>query len=800
MVHSDWQFRDGTSRVWHEAQVPGTVQEDLLRLGLLPDPFFATNEDSLTWVEEKNWIYKTNFSVPTAQLKHTDHKLVFHGLDTYAEVYLNGQQLLYANNMFRTWEVDVSRHLKENNELKIVFFSPILAGKTYMDGLPYTLPADNDAGDIKVMPVVRKAAFHFGWDWGPRIVTSGIWRPAELLSWTDLRVTDFHIEDEIDFLDDNAAIVSAVVEIEGQGQADLAYWVEGAQAETQLVKPGKQRLQFKIDKAERWWPSGQGAQPLYPLHIQLGDNQLTKKIGLRTAELIHEPDSLGTAFYFKINGRPIFAKGANYIPQRHLTNSLTKADYRKVLTTAVESNMNMIRVWGGGIYEEDYFYELCDSLGLMVWQDFMFANTIFPAQQAFMDNMLAEVRDNLNRLGHHPSIVHWCGNNEINVAWHNWGWQNTYSIIKKHQKQLYTNYNRIFLDSLPRIVKERYPLANYTHTSPISNWNASENFDHSSMHYWGVFHGEDPFEDYGKNIGRFNSEYGFQTFPNINVVKDYFMPAKFDLKDPLLDHRQKSYKGNRLIYKHIDDYYPEPTSLLELSYLSQLTQAKGIKMAITSHRLDYPRCMGTLYWQLNDCWPAVSWSSMDFNGQWRALHYAVRDGYAPLTIFPQVDDHNSVVKLINDGPESKKVSIFYLNETGETLMTYNDLDIGPREIQSHAIPRELLANANWIELVLEEGQSKQSKIVINPDIKLVPITSENLKMELITEEGECYLQLESTELVQSLYLHSNKAINLSNNFFDLIPGRPYTVSLTSLDGQMLEIGDIGYICLNNLSD
>jgi beta-mannosidase len=795
-LNDNWQFREGTASLWQAAQVPGTVQEDLLRLGQLADPFYGTNEDSLRWVEQKDWVYRTSFSVSAAQLEHSQHKLVFHGLDTYTAIKLNGQALLFTNNMFRTWEVEVGHLLQMDNTLEIVLLSPIKVGKKYMDNLPYTLPADNDAGDIKVMPVVRKAAFHFGWDWGPRIVTSGIWRPIELLSWSELRITDFHIGDETDFRSDNSAIVPAIVSVDGCTSAELSYWVEGHPAQVVPIRSGNTEIQFQIPDAQRWWPNGQGDQPLYNLHIQLGDNHLVRRVGLRTAELVHEPDSLGTAYYFKINGRPIFAKGANYIPQSHFTNQLSKADYRRLLTIAADSHMNMIRVWGGGIYEEDYFYELCDSLGLMVWQDFMFANTIFPVDEVFNDNMLAEVEDNVRRLGYHPSIIHWCGNNEINVAWHNWGWQDTYKIRSKHQKMLYNNYKRIFVDSLPHRLHSILPSANYTHTSPLSNWNGAENFDHSSMHYWGVFHGEAPFEDYGVNIGRFNSEYGFQTFPNINVIKKYFNPQEFDLEDPLLDHRQKSYKGNRLIYQHIDDYYPTPTNLLELSYLSQLTQAKGIEMAISEHRLDFPRCMGTLYWQLNDCWPAVSWSSLDYNGQWKALHYTVVEAYQPLTIIPDVTDNT--LHLINDGPTGQMVDIQYKDEKGVPLLSHYNLHLSAQEVMELPIAQELIDNHNWLEVTLNSEGDQVSKLIMNPHYSLIPIGDHNLEIDLDTSNEYSTLRLKSKVLIKDLYLFSDSSIHFSQNFFDLIPERTYEVRLTPLEGPSPSIDDIEYITINNL--
>ena len=804
-LNDGWTFREGTTASWYPALVPGTVQEDLIRLGQLPDPFIGTNEDSLVWVENKDWVYQTEFNLSTEQLEKKYHTLIFHGMDTYAEVFLNGNRILVADNMFRKWEVQVSDWLKPQNKLKIYFHSPIKKGQAYLDKLPYQLPTDNDAGEIKVAPVVRKAAFHFGWDWGPRIVTCGIWRPVELLSYDGARIKDMLVHDDIHYgvfeanehthdslVGRSYARVTADVHLEGNPfysfintYDDIFHWSSGSDSITQI--------HFTIVDPEYWWPNGLGQQKLYTLRCQLGEtghSAISKKIGLRKAELIHQPDSLGTSFYFKINGRPIFAKGANYIPQRHFTNSLTRKDYRDLLTTAAESNMNMIRVWGGGIYEEDYFYELCDSLGLMVWQDFMFANTIYPADEAFTDNILAEVRDNIQRLSHHPSIVHWCGNNEIDVAWHNWGWQKKYELKEKHQKILYDNYTKLFNTEIPEILYAELPSANYSHTSPLSNWGRQENYNHGSMHYWGVFHGEDPFEDYGKNIGRFNSEYGFQSFPNINVIEDFFHPKSFDLEDPLLAHRQKSYKGNRLIYKHLADYYPEPTSLLELSYLSQLAQAKGISMAIRAHRLDQPRCMGTLYWQLNDCWPAVSWSSLDYNGQWRALHYRVKEAYAPIACIVDMSKGKTELVFLNELLATEKLNYTILTLKGE-MLEQGELVVSSMDRISIDISH-LISDLSAVHIKMIHSGVESSQIHwIDQELELEePMIEMNLEQSL--------LRVSSKKLVKDLYLYSEDGYIFSSNFFDLLPGSTKEIKLSHPETKSFDISKIRYISYNNI--
>ncbi len=814
-IHEGWQFRQGTSAEWMKASVPGTVQEDLLRMNRMPHPFFDTNEDSITWVEKADWVYETSFSMPQSQLSKAHHLLSFKGLDTYAQVYLNGEQILYADNMHRQWEVDVHGKLVEHNTLKIIFHSPIKIGSAYMEKLPCELPAENDSGEIKVMPVVRKAAFHFGWDWGPRIVTMGIWRPIELLSFDGPRISKLRYIDFTQADDGTSATVYAEVGLSPEyASEDIKVKLSCTDMNDNIISSSTfeatsplTQLAFNIENPQLWWPRGHGEQPLYNLHVSLlynGQATSSKQIsiGLRTTELIREPDSIGTSFYFKVNGQPIFAKGANYIPQSHFINSLTEADYHRVIDDAVSANMNMIRVWGGGIYEEDIFYNLCDSLGIMVWQDMMFANTMFPVDTEFVDNMLEEVADNVMRLHHHPSIIQWCGNNEIEVAWYNWSWQKKFNIPKNYQKALKDQYDEVFMEKIPEIISQIIPNPNFTHTSPLSNWGKTENFNHHSMHYWGVFHGEDPFEDYAVNVGRFNSEYGFQSFPNISLIQKYFNPHVFDLKNPMLTHRQKSYKGNRLIYKHIKDYYTQPKDILSLSYISQLTQAKGIGYAIQSHRIQADRCMGTIFWQLNDCWPAISWSSVDVDGTWRALQYAARDAFEETTIFVETTDKDKTLYVINDTPSAfqatwkmtvyKDHNIILEKEGPVDLPAYSNLhyDLTPLD--------ETLSQGEYVKVELVNAHkhiSKTHMLILPRDLELEH-PGINMDWEAIPEG--LILRLKSENFIKNLYLYSSSEGSMKDNFFDLYPQQEHEVIIKTKVAPSKYFKTLKYYSLNQM--
>ena len=389
---------------------------------------------------------------------------------------------------------------------------------------------------------------------------------------------------------------------------------------------------FTIQHPQLWWPNGVGEPYLYnkTLSISLAKDTVISqdiRFGVRTVELVNEPDSIGTSFYFKINGDPIFAKGANYIPQDIFLTRVKDQQYRDLLTAAKDANMNMIRVWGGGIYEKDIFYELCDSLGLMVWQDFMFAGTMYPVDDAFLEEIEAEVEYQVNRLAKHPSIVIWCGNNEIDVAWHNWGWQDKYKYSEEVQEVLWSGYVKLFREKLPEWLQKHAPTMAYTSTSPLSNWGTAENFNHASMHYWGVWHGREDISAYNNNVGRFMVEYGMQSYPEMSTILKFAKEEDLSMESDVMKNRQKSYIGNGEILKHIHQHFGEPENFEDFVNKSQAVQAKAYQTAINAHRNSNGHCMGSLLWQLNDCWPGPSWSIIDYYGKPKQAYEAVKEGF-----------------------------------------------------------------------------------------------------------------------------------------------------------------------------
>lgn len=633
-LDSNWSFAKVGDSLFYPAKVPGQVHLDLLSNGLIGDPFWEDNELKQRWVEEEDWIYKTSVKIDNRVLSNERIELRFNGLDTYADVYLNEQKILSASNMFRSWTVDAKPFLGEGkNELKIVFHSPVEFNKAKVEGYPHKLPSGNEGSDIstKVSSFTRKAAYHFGWDWGPRFVTSGIWRDVTLTTWNHAIIRDLFTSTQS--LQADTAFMRSRFQIEASREGNYSLQIGDETISLNLEKGVNiVEYDFIVEHPQLWWTHDFGEPFMYSTEVKLYSKDdvvdtYTDKYGIRTIELVNQPDSIGTAFYFVLNGNEIFMQGANYIPQDVFLSRVTDNQYRTLLHAAKEANMNMLRVWGGGIYEEDLFYDLCDSLGILVWQDFMFAGSLYPDTKEFKENVKEEITQNIKRLRTHPCLAIWCGNNEIEVAWKNWGWQKQYGYSKSDSISIWKNYESIFLDLIPSLVSEHHPEAYYTSTTPLSNWGSAQNFNHGSMHYWGVWHGREPFENFSSNVGRFMVEYGFQSYPSISSLSQVIADTNLNLNSPSMAHRQKSFVGNGLILQHIEHYFDKPETFEEFVQRSQQTQAIGLQMAIEAHKRDQTHCRGTLFWQLNDCWPGPSWSVIDYYGQKKLAYDAVKQAF-----------------------------------------------------------------------------------------------------------------------------------------------------------------------------
>lgn len=632
---SNWEFRKATDSIWYPASVPGTVHLDLLENGIIEDPYREMNELKQRWIEKEDWIYRSTFSLSVDQLSEKNIEIICEGLDTYADVYINDSLVLQADNMFRQWNIDIRSIAQAQNSIQIYFHSPINYNKEKVRSHPYRLPSGNEPEEIedKVYSFTRKAAYHFGWDWGPRFITSGIYKPIKIHTWSDAQISDLHCETL--HISEHATKVKVSITVEADHYLSDSMHLSFADKHISFLPiKGKQIISdtLSIHNPKLWWCNGQGEPHLYHLEAKLlqADQLLdsaSTRYGIRSIEVVNEPDEIGTSFYFKLNGKPVFMKGGNYIPQDIFLSRVTDKQYRTLLQQIKDANMNMIRVWGGGVYEKEIFYDLCDEMGILVWQDFMFAGSLYPTDTAFLQNTKSEVEEQVTRLRRHPCIALWCGNNEIEVAWHNWGWQKQYGYDKKAEKILWKNYQKIFHQLIPETLFALDSSRHYTTTSPLSNWGTPENFKHSTMHYWGVWHGKEPFENFEKNVGRFMVEYGFQSFPSMSTLRQVIPDTSLYLQSPSMQHRQKSYIGNGMISKHIDQYFDTPKSFTEFVELSQKTQALGMKMAIDAHMNNQPHCMGTLFWQINDCWPGPSWSIIDYYGREKEAYEVVRERF-----------------------------------------------------------------------------------------------------------------------------------------------------------------------------
>jgi beta-mannosidase len=795
-LDSGWTFRQAGKEDWHRASVPGSVHTDLLANRLIEDPFYRDNEPKLQWIGKTDWEYRTTFDVPAALLRRRNVELVFGGLDTYATVYLNERPVLEADNMFRTWRVDAKPALKAGaNTLRVVFRSPINEILPRMKTLGYELPASNDQGE-KTSPHTRKAPYQYGWDWGPRFVTCGVWKPARLEAWDDARIESLRLVQNQ--LGKDSAQLTAEVEVESSGSSDAALVVEDPSdrrvAARQAVKlsPGRNRfaLKLSIPNPQLWWPAGLGPQKLYTLRARLtsGDksaDELSTRVGLRTLELRQQADAEGKSFTFVVNGVPVFARGANWIPADSFPERVTRERYRHLLESARDANMNMLRVWGGGYYESDEFYELCDELGLMVWQDFMFACSMYPGDEKFLESVRAEATDNVRRLRNHPSIVIWVGNNEVETAWQHWGWK------RNLPAKLWDDYKKIFHGVLPEVVAKEDPTRPYWPSSPSSN--LEEDSDSQRMgdvHYWEVWHASKPFDYYERQRPRFMSEYGFQSFPLVETVNAYTLPSDHDIQSPVMLAHQKHPRGNQLIREYMLREYPEPKDFESFLYASQVLQAEGIKVGAEHLRRIMPHNMGSLFWQLDDCWPVASWSSVDYFGRWKALQYYARRFYSPVLLSPHVEDGQVKLYVVSDrtGPLRAELRVRLLDFDGRALSdTSSPVEVSPLTSKSYrSLPVASLLQGKdpsnvfiYCEL-LAGGNTVSSNTLFFRPFKDLSLPAPHVSAVLARTRGLTSVLLSTDRLARGVYLSAEGLEgSFTDNFFDLLPGQRVAVGFRS---------------------
>jgi beta-mannosidase len=810
-----WRFRAVASAehpeatAWHPATVPGVVQTDLRKAGVIADPFFGDNEKRLQWIGNTDWEYTTEFTVSRATLAHRHLELVFAGLDTFADVELNGKPVLSANNQFRTWRVDAKTDLHEGkNTLRILFHSPTRVTTAVVEKLPYVLPGtgyetlDRAKGIYPVGHYMRKAPYAYGWDWGPRFVTEGIWRGVTLEGWDGAKVESLHLRQ--DSVTEERAV--GEVELRVDSDASTAAMVRlrvkdanGKELPARLmpvkldVGSNLLRIPLRIEHPQRWYPNGYGAQSRYTVaaEVVVGAKTVARaeiKTGLRSVELRRVPDQWGTSFTFVVNGIPVFAKGANFVPMDSFATDITDERRRALLTSARDVHMNILRIWGGGFYDSDSFYDLCDELGLMVWHDFMFGGAMVPGDKAFQDNVKAEADEQVARLSDHPSMVLWCGNNEVETAWHNWGDQIAFqkSVTPEQKERVWQDYVVMFRDILKCAVAHYGNGVAYWPSSPGSNFDdvpaGQENGD---THSWSVWSAGAPYQDYAKVRSRFVSEFGFQAMPDLQTVRS-FAGTEEDLASPVLQNHERFIKGFDRMQMYLKGEFKPAKDFASFVYLSQLEQAEAIKFGVERWRSLRPETMGTIFWQLDDCWPVASWASIDYYGRWKALQYYAARFYAPLLIVAEPNEKQLVLHVVSDEvkPRTATLRVRVMGFDG-TLVQEETRAVEVAALSSTVVApvelKKLDAAKSFAVLTLEQDGRTLARDTVYFKVSKELALPAVAVAHAIRPEGAGYtVELKSPVLARAVALSfgANDA-KFEDNYFDLLPGETRRIHVTT---------------------
>ena len=829
-LHEGWKFRQARLTNWYPATVPGVVHTDLLQNKIIEDPFFRLNERGLQWIDKEDWVYETCFTLAADMMRKENMELVFEGLDTYADVYLNDECILKADNMFRCWSIPVRQYIREeNNILKVYFHSPVKIDVPKWDALPYQYPASNDQSENgglfnkKISIFARKAGYHYGWDWGPRLVTSGIWRPVYIRAWSDLRINDVFIEQkevgagraviaghvELDADKDmNGVLVTITDEVTGRV---LGEWQADLKRGTNRVT-----VDFVLHKPKLWWSNGLGEPFLYRFRTDIiaGGELLdskTERVGIRSLKVVHQPDKDGHTFYIELNGRPVFAKGANYIPSDNFLPRVTPENYKRTILDAAGVNMNMLRVWGGGIYENDVFYDLCDEYGIMIWQDFMFACSMYPAEGALLDNIHQEAVDNVKRLRNHACIALWCGNNECQDAWLGWGWKcEIERQNKEYADKIWAQYRQQYHVTLPGVVREYAPGTFYWPSSPFAFEGEMSGTTDGDRHYWSVWHGKAPISDYDSEKSRFFSEYGFQSFPEFESVKRYApYPEDWDIRsEVMMSHQRGGDHANGLIETYLLNEYKKPRDFRAFLYMNHVLQGDAIKTAIESHRRQMPYNMGTLFWQHNDCWPVASWASRDYYGRWKAQHYYVRKAYDDILISSVVEGDDLIVYAVSDRLENTSGRLqLQVCQFDGTVVHHWDKSVGISGNDSRvcfsAPLAKLLEGADRGTVYVRVDYTDKSGRVYHNNYCLgkqkdMDYPKVDLQTEVRSIEGGYEVMVSADKFARAVCLSvaDNESV-YSDNYFDVQPKSSVQVQVrTRLSAEAFN-GSLRLTCLNN---
>lgn len=808
-IHENWMFKQARLNNWYKADVPGVVHTDLMANGIIEDPFYRLNERAVQWIDKEDWIYETEFTGHNKIVTRENQQIVFKGLDTYADVYLNDSLILKANNMFLEWKTNVKGILKAGkNKLKVYFHSPVKIDMPKWEALPYQLKADNDQSENggllnrKIGIFARKAGYHYGWDWGPRLVTSGIWRPVYLEAWDNIKIENVHIIQK-EVSSERANLTSAVEIISSRNIKNAIITIK---ADERLIatkcadlKKGLNefRLDYTIKEPQLWWSNGLGNPYLYKFTTAVSlenhiSDSISCNIGIRSLKVIADKDKYGRSLYFELNGKPVFMKGANYIPGDNFLPRITPEKYEKAILDAKNANMNMLRVWGGGIYEDDLFYDFCDKHGILVWQDFMFACALYPGDKAFTESVKQEAIYNVKRLRNHPCLALWCGNNENIDAWFGWGWKKEYEAMENgYADKLWNDLYNLYFRLLPQVVEEYGGGTGYRGSSPIAYPDKKSDGIHGDSHFWGVWHGNMPISQYNKERSRFFSEYGFQAFPEFESVKMY-APLKEDHRidsEVMMSHQRGGIAANNKIKEYMLKSYNKPKDFESFLYVGMLLQGDAIKTAMEAHRRDMPYCMGSLFWQHNDCWPVASWSSRDYYGRWKAQHYFARKAYDMILVSPVVMDGQLTVHLVSDylKPVRGKFTLKVMDMEGNIIYSKAEATQTPvnsSELIFKSDIKKISGNASFNDIIIytefQTPNKTYTNIAYTAEQKFMNYRPANMKWKIKKINDGYELLLTSEVFARGVFL-SLPGIDsfFEDNYFDLLPHSPKVIKLRS---------------------
>lgn len=806
-LHTNWTFCQVGDTLWSDAKVPGTVHQDLLNHNRIPNPFYGMNEEAVQWVENEDWMYRTSFVVDEQQLSRDAAVLEMDGLDTYADVFLNGALILRSDNMFVGHKIEVKPVLRKGvNWLLVRFRSPVKEVLPQLQTNGFDYPASNDHSPWRTSVYTRKAPYSYGWDWGIRLATCGIWRPVRLVFSDVARIEDYYVcqeavtqakadvDNRLEINNVTSSTVSALLKV------DYHY----SDSDTKEIKkqielrPGANTvsLPVSIEKPHLWMPNGWGEPSLYKFTASLSVDGVEiakqeRNVGLRTVRVVMDDDEYGKSFYFVVNGKPMFAKGANFIPDDALLPNVTQERYKRIFEDVKAANMNMLRVWGGGIYEDDEFYDEADRNGILIWQDFMFACSSYPHDPLFVGRVESEAEYNIKRLRGHASLAMWCGNNEIYEAMRYWGWQRKYSA--EAFAEMERGYNVLFRELLPQMVERLDGTRFYMHSSPYeANWGRPDSWKTADSHNWGTWHGRKPFESFDTDVPRFMSEYGFQAFPEMKTIRTFAEEKDFELESPVMNAHQKADIGNALIKQTMRLYYRVPERFEDLVYVGLVLQGQGIRHGIEAHRRNRPYCMGSLFWQLNDSWPVVSWSSIDYYGNWKALMYQSKRAFAPILINAIKEGDDLCVYLVSDelqDHDDVRLEVELMDFDGKVhgkwtqsgMLAANSSVLFMKK-PTGELQGKLSAANSLLHFTLKDknGATLADDVFYFAYPKDQKLPEANIETSVRRRGDAIEMTLKTDKLARDIFVEVPvQGVRFTDNFFDLLPGQRKKITITS---------------------